>query len=468
MTQYKEFQAKNLDDAIKEACGYFGVEREKLEIDIVSDAKSGIFGLVGAKKATIRAARRYTSDEASSLFNSDVGEDASRSDKKADVAEQTGAAPVPAGGKGGRSARSGKNDRNENSPQPDSRISSRPGGRSADKEEGGKSPAGTRSGRQAKDRKDSEAGGASRRSSNVGPAAQATSAEKRSTSGKTSSRSGKQASTRGAVTDQRDSGKEENRSKGRKATPGTVARHGAKQAVQGASQPCDSAFGQSDDLPDFDLKSCDPAELSELVCLVVLRLVTPIVGEVPCSVEINKDSVRASLDCGDASGLLVGREGQTLASIQYLASRIIVRKLGGSIRLHVDAGNYRERQDDKLKELALALAAKAKKTGRQQLTRPLSAYQRRIVHLALENDAEIATRSKGEGAQRRVAIFLTTHSAPIAPSSEDEPASQGILAVGADIPSDSQAELAPLDRNTNSLETDAGGDDAAGREPETE
>ena len=57
MSRFKDFEGKSLDDAIGEACGYYGVAREKLEIEIVSDAKTGIFGLVGVKKARIRAAR---------------------------------------------------------------------------------------------------------------------------------------------------------------------------------------------------------------------------------------------------------------------------------------------------------------------------------------------------------------------------------------------------------------------------
>jgi spoIIIJ-associated protein len=160
-----------------------------------------------------------------------------------------------------------------------------------------------------------------------------------------------------------------------------------------------------EDMPEFDLAGADHAALAQEIESVVLRLVEPIVGCVPCRVDIGKDRARISLDCGDASGLLVGREGQTLASVQYLAARIIARKIGGALRLHIDAGNYRERQDDRLKEVALSLAARVKKTHKPQATRPLSAYQRRIVHLALEHDPEVTTRSKGEGAQRRVVVY---------------------------------------------------------------
>jgi spoIIIJ-associated protein len=116
--------------------------------------------------------------------------------------------------------------------------------------------------------------------------------------------------------------------------------------------------------------------------------------------------VRVRIDCGEDPGLLVGRDGHTLAAVQYLASRIIARRIGGSLRMQIDAANYRAQQDGRLKELALSLAERAKSTRRPQSTRPLSAYQRRIVHLTLEGDETVQTRSKGEGAQRRVIIQL--------------------------------------------------------------
>jgi spoIIIJ-associated protein len=159
-------------------------------------------------------------------------------------------------------------------------------------------------------------------------------------------------------------------------------------------------------LPEFELANCDQERLFAEVKDVVNRLVYPIVGDVPCTVAIAGSRVRAALDCGDAAGLLVGRDGQTLAAVQYLASRIIARRIGGAVRLQVDAGKYRERQDDKLKEQAFSLAQRVKETGRPLSTRPLTAYQRRIVHLALEQDEAVQTHSKGEGAQRKVTISL--------------------------------------------------------------
>jgi predicted RNA-binding protein Jag len=173
----------------------------------------------------------------------------------------------------------------------------------------------------------------------------------------------------------------------------------------GRAPACRSARRRSR-APAFDPASLDPAQLTDIVSSVVVGLAAPIVGEASCRVDIGERWVRAALDCGGNAGLLVGREGQTLAALQYLAGRIAAGKLGAALRLQVDAGHYLEHREDRLRELALSLAEKVKAARRAQATRPLSAYQRRIVHLALENDPDVLTHSKGEGLQRRVYIYL--------------------------------------------------------------
>ncbi|MDY7002382.1 MAG: R3H domain-containing nucleic acid-binding protein, partial [Thermodesulfobacteriota bacterium] len=105
------------------------------------------------------------------------------------------------------------------------------------------------------------------------------------------------------------------------------------------------------------------------------------------------------------SGLVIGREGQTIAALQYLANRIVSRKSNSQVRVHLDAGDYREKQDENLRKTALFLANKAKSQGRTQSTRPLSSYHRRVVHLALQNNETVQTKSKGEGPMKRVLIF---------------------------------------------------------------
>jgi spoIIIJ-associated protein len=114
--------------------------------------------------------------------------------------------------------------------------------------------------------------------------------------------------------------------------------------------------------------------------------------------------VNVTIDEPEHSGLIIGREGQTLSSLQYLVNRIVSRRMETSVRVQIDTGDYRERQDDKLKQIAEHLAEKARKTGRTQSTKPLSSYHRRIVHLELQDDERVFTRSKGEGPMKRVLV----------------------------------------------------------------
>ena len=176
--------------------------------------------------------------------------------------------------------------------------------------------------------------------------------------------------------------------------------------VRPGEDALDGAGAGHDNLPEFDPRNCDQDALLALVSDTVIRLVRPIVGEMTHTVTLAGNLVRVGIDCGEYSGLLLGREGQTLAAVQYIAGRILAKSLGSSLRLQIDAGNYRERQDERLRELAFSLAGKVKASRRSHSTRTLSAYQRRIIHLALEGDDLVQTFSKGEGSQRRVIVQL--------------------------------------------------------------
>ena len=141
-----------------------------------------------------------------------------------------------------------------------------------------------------------------------------------------------------------------------------------------------------------------------LVIIIISKIVSSILGETPVEVKIMENRVDIHVDCGDDSGLLIGREGQTLAALQYLTSRIVSRRMEAPVRVQFDVGDYRERQDDRLRELALALAERVRATGRPCSTRPMSSYHRRLVHMALQDSPDVQTRSSGEGPLKRVII----------------------------------------------------------------
>jgi len=108
---------------------------------------------------------------------------------------------------------------------------------------------------------------------------------------------------------------------------------------------------------------------------------------------------------GDSGGLLIGRRGQTLDALEYMLNRIVSRGEPGGPRLVLDIEGYRERRRQYLDALAHRLADKARQTGRAVTLNPMSARDRRIVHLALHDDQTVATRSQGEGHFRRMMII---------------------------------------------------------------
>jgi spoIIIJ-associated protein len=108
---------------------------------------------------------------------------------------------------------------------------------------------------------------------------------------------------------------------------------------------------------------------------------------------------------GDAQGLLIGRRGQTLDAIEYIVNRIAARDDEPAAgRIVIDVERYRERRRDHLTTLAERLAGKVRQTGRPVTLNPMSPRDRRIVHLALQEDASVATRSQGEGHFRKILI----------------------------------------------------------------
>ncbi|HJT23116.1 MAG TPA: RNA-binding cell elongation regulator Jag/EloR, partial [bacterium] len=120
---------------------------------------------------------------------------------------------------------------------------------------------------------------------------------------------------------------------------------------------------------------------------------------------------------GPSSGTLIGRHGHTLEALQYLVSKTVQRVTGDERSIViVDVENYLERQKDKLKELAVNLAQKAKETGVEIPMRPMSSKDRRVVHLALKDHEHVTTESRGEGLRRKVVIVPKVKAEASAPA----------------------------------------------------
>lgn len=141
---------------------------------------------------------------------------------------------------------------------------------------------------------------------------------------------------------------------------------------------------------------CVREELSQLLTLM----------GIPSRVETETQG--NSLRChiiGEFQEDLCGQEGKTLDSLQYLLRKIVTRKVTERVRISIDVGDYREKRQDELQELALQLAAQVKEDGKTQIIPSLNPSERRVVHMTLQEDKDIRSRSVGDGLFKKVLIY---------------------------------------------------------------
>ena len=129
----------------------------------------------------------------------------------------------------------------------------------------------------------------------------------------------------------------------------------------------------------------------------------------PVVLNIKYDDIERVLDidlAGDDMGVLIGKRGQTLDSIQYLVSLVVNKGKEDYIRVKLDTENYRQRRKATLENLAKNIAFKVKRTKRPVSLEPMNPYERRIIHSALQNDRYVTTHSEGDEPFRRVVVTL--------------------------------------------------------------
>lgn len=334
MSDFKEFQGKDLDDAIESACDYFNLKRDRLEIEILAGGSSGIFGIMGVKKAKVQA-RPRAQVNASEILNEEEKQAAPKKESKPKAKPKAKAKPKKA-------------------PKPQ--------------------PAEEPNGNVVEEDPTDEPNG------NFIPVEEFN-------------------DINGNVAEPEEAPRRERKPRERKPrqAKSDKPRRDRKPRERKPREP-------REERPRANMADFDPEVLEAAVREVMEKLLDPIVGETTIEITLEEDRVKVFIDDDENSGLIIGREGQTLSSIQYLVNRLVSRKMEASVRIQVDTGDYRERQDDKLRQIASHLADKADNLGRTQSTKPLSSYHRRVVHLALQDNESVFTRSKGDGPMKRVLI----------------------------------------------------------------
>lgn len=131
--------------------------------------------------------------------------------------------------------------------------------------------------------------------------------------------------------------------------------------------------------------------------------------QIKVNINIEEDMENRTINIdlsGEDMGVLIGKRGQTLDSLQYLVSLVINKDEEEYIRVKMDTENYRQRRKDTIENLAKNIAFKVKRTGKPVTLEPMNPYERRVIHSALQNDRYVETHSEGEEPFRRVVVTL--------------------------------------------------------------
>ncbi len=145
-----------------------------------------------------------------------------------------------------------------------------------------------------------------------------------------------------------------------------------------------------------------PLELAKEMLNHILNIVAK--GRVRIEAELLDGSVSLSV-FGEEAGILIGRNGQTLDALQYLLNKMVNKSLEKKVFVVLDIEDYKKRRKESLTQMAKRMGEKAKRLKKPMSTNLLNARDRRLIHLALKDDRELETKSKGDGTMKKVIIY---------------------------------------------------------------
>ena len=162
--------------------------------------------------------------------------------------------------------------------------------------------------------------------------------------------------------------------------------------------------------PVQERKEIELAEVEDITVKTCEEFLTNVLKAMDMKVEIKTSIDEEGALCiemnGDNMGILIGKRGQTLDSLQYLTNRVANKTQDGYVRVKLDTEDYRRRRKETLENLAKNIAHKVKRTRRSVSLEPMNPYERRIIHSALQGDRSVTTHSEGEEPYRRVVVTL--------------------------------------------------------------
>ena len=353
MEEFIQFSAKNKSEAITKACMELGTSSDKLDIQIVSEGSSGFFG-IGAKPAIIKARRKVNvqeEDEIKDIIGNVSLDSIRKNEKKETPKKEKKETPVKEkqAPKEQKPAKEAKEKKAENKPvqKPEKKEAPKEAAAEAEKTE-------------ASEQKEKKA--------------------EKEVSAKARKRQEKPA---------KENKKQEKPEKEEKEEAPE------KESAPKPSKPIE-ILTDEEEIKDVEQRAVN--FLKEVFAAMDL-------GEVEIKSEYNREEGSLDVDFeGEDMGVLIGKRGQTLDSLQYLTSLVVNKGKDKYIRVKLDTEDYRRRRKETLENLARGIAYKVKKTRRPVVLEPMNPYERRIIHSSLQGNKYVETVSEGEEPYRHIVV----------------------------------------------------------------
>ena len=351
--EYIEITEKTVDDAITTACQRLSVTSNRLDYIIVQREKSGFLGF-GAKPAIIKARVKDAADAAQAILDDVI----SKAEKKVvDKTEKKAAAAAekPEASKSKKSEKPAKSEKKEAAKAV-----------RAEKKETDRSD---KAEKKAEKDKEKEGKKNSKKNKKKSPAPQKAAVEETSAPA---------------------------------AAPAPVK---TEPAVKEADESEKAASKKKVVIPQLTDEKIE--EIKKIAHEFLTDVFKAMDMDVVITEDYQKDTGILTVDMeGEDMGVLIGKRGQTLDSLQYLLSLVVNKDVDGYIHVKADTENYRERRKKTLENLAKNIAFKVKRTRQSVALEPMNPYERRIIHSALQNEKYITTYSEGEEPYRKVIVDL--------------------------------------------------------------
>ena len=392
MKQTQDFEGKNIEEAIDTACSALNISKKKLSYDVISTGSSGIFGIVGVKKAKIRVTLpQERGRDTSELDAADMDGIMSMVDEAFGEPRKAKAAGAEAGAEPGETGADPEQDRD-----------AAPGAQPQEKKQGQPRKRPPRNRHQDKPRQERKPSLPRQK-----PAPEPESGDGEETAPPETAaepRAVEETASPAAV------------------TPETVPDAPDETPADLSDEPVQDQDTDDETDPLLEEEEIDeweegfppkykdevpvdvPEHAVKLGVETLQKIVDLITSDAAVEAETDQDRLLLKVKGGN-SGVLIGRRGQTMEAMQFITDKIINRSTESRVRLRVDVEGYMETRKANLISLAHKMADKAKKTGKPATINQMTAQDRRTVHLALKDDTGVRTQSMGDGYYRRLVIF---------------------------------------------------------------